>query len=218
LLPHASCGVHELLSKTLHTDPEPVVGSGPGNSVSYERPPPVNRLWRKFIADSDPGPKHAGYARAADINRRGFLGAAGAAGLFVISVRNSGLATGAPAGGPLTIQHRFGQTTIPAPPKRVVSAGFTEQDDLIAVGVVPIAVTLWWGDEPHEVWAQPKLGSAQPEVLSIYDGGIQFDRIAALRPDLIVAINAGVDQDSYNRLPAIAPTIPQSGDAPFFEP
>ncbi len=101
-----------------------------------------------------------------------------------------------------------------------MSAGFTEQDDLLAVGVVPIAVTTWWGDEPFEVWpwAQPKLGSAQPEVLSIYDGGFQFDRIAALQPDLIVAINAGVDQDSYNRLSAIAPTIPQSGDAPFFEP
>jgi iron complex transport system substrate-binding protein len=54
--------------------------------------------------------------------------------------------------------------------------------------------------------------------LSIYNGGLQFDRIAALRPDLIVAINAGVDQDSYNQLSAIAPTIPQSGDAPFFEP
>ncbi len=67
-------------------------------------------------------------------------------------------------------------------------------------------------------WAQARLGDAQPEVLSIYDGGFQFDRIAALRPDLIVAINAGVDQDSYNQLSAIAPTIPQSGDAPFFEP
>jgi iron complex transport system substrate-binding protein len=155
-----------------------------------------------------------------DINRRSFLGAAGAAGLLVISLRNAGLAIGAPANGPVTIGHRFGQTTIPAPPKRVVSAGFTEQDDLLAVGVVPIAVTKWWGDEPFEVWpwARPKLGSAQPEVLSIYDGGFQFDRIAALQPDLIVAINAGVDQDSYNRLSAIAPTIPQSGGAPFFEP
>jgi iron complex transport system substrate-binding protein len=155
-----------------------------------------------------------------DINRRRFLGAAGATGLLVISVRNSGVADGAPTNGPVTIQHPFGQTTIPAPPRRVVSAGFTEQDDLLAVGVVPIAVTQWWGDEPFEVWpwAQPKLGSAQPEVLSIYDGGFQFDRIAALQPDLIVAINAGVDQDSYNRLSAIAPTIPQSGDAPFFEP
>jgi iron complex transport system substrate-binding protein len=155
-----------------------------------------------------------------DINRRGFLGAAGASGLLLVSVRNSGVATGAPTSGPVTIQHRFGQTTIPAPPKRVVSAGFTEQDDLLAVGVVPVAVTTWWGDEPFDVWpwAQSKLGNAQPEVLSIYDGGLQFDRIAALQPDLIVAINAGVDQDSYNRLSAIAPTIPQSGEARFFEP
>ncbi len=108
-----------------------------------------------------------------EINRRGFFGAAGAAGLLVISVRNSGVANSAPVSGPVTIQHRFGQTTISAPPKRVVSAGFTEQDDLLAVGVVPIAVTQWWGDEPFEVWpwARPKLGSAQPEVLSIYDGG-----------------------------------------------
>lgn len=130
------------------------------------------------------------------------------------------MANGAPTSGPVTVRHRFGQTTIPAPPTRVVSAGFTEQDDLLAVGVVPIAVTQWWGDEPFEVWpwAQSKLGGAQPEVLSIYDGGFQFDRIAALQPDLIVATNAGVDQDSYNRLSAIAPTIPQSGDAPFFEP
>jgi iron complex transport system substrate-binding protein len=152
-----------------------------------------------------------------DINRRSFLGAAGATGLLVISVRNSGVANGAPASGPVTIQHRFGQTTIPAPPRRVVSAGFTEQDDLLAVGVVPIAVTTWWGDEPFEVWpwAQPQLGSAQPQVLSFYDGGFQYDRIAALQPDLIVAINASVDQDSYNRFAAIAQRS-DSRAMPFF--
>jgi iron complex transport system substrate-binding protein len=81
------------------------------------------------------------------------------------------------------------------------------------------AVTNWWGEEPFAVWpwARPKLGSAQPTVLSLADG-LQFDQIAALKPDLIVATNAGVDQDSYNRLSAIAPTIPQSSDEPFFEP
>jgi iron complex transport system substrate-binding protein len=52
----------------------------------------------------------------------------------------------------------------------------------------------------------------------ITNGGLQFDQIAALKPDLIVATNAGVNQESYNRLSAIAPTIPQSGDEPFFEP
>ena len=121
--------------------------------------------------------------------------------------------------GSVTIKHLFGETKIPAPPKRVVSAGFTEQDDLLAVGVVPIAVTDWFGGEPFGVWpwAQPKLGGAQPVVLNLNDG-IQVDQIASLKPDLIVATNAGLDQDTYTKLSAIAPTIAQSGPDAFFEP
>jgi iron complex transport system substrate-binding protein len=121
--------------------------------------------------------------------------------------------------GSVTVKHIFGETKIPAPPKRIVSAGFTEQDDLLAVGAVPIAVTDWFGAEPFGVWpwAQPKLGSAQPVVLSLNDG-IQVDQIASLKPDLIVAVNAGLDQDTYTKLSAIAPTIAQSGPDAFFEP
>ena len=121
--------------------------------------------------------------------------------------------------GSVTVKHIFGETKVPAAPKRVVSAGFTEQDDLLAVGVVPIAVTNWWGDQPFGVWpwAMPKLGGAQPEVLDLTNG-IQIDRIAALKPDLIVATNAGVDEDSYKKLTEIAPTIAQSGQDAFFEP
>src|ERR1700682_3238490 len=94
--------------------------------------------------------------------------------------------------GSVTVKHIFGETKIPAPPKRVVSAGFTEQDDLLAVGVVPIAITAWFGGEPFGVWpwAQPKLGGAQPVVLNLNDG-IQVDQIAALKPDLIVATAIG---------------------------
>lgn len=121
--------------------------------------------------------------------------------------------------GSVTVKHIFGETKVPAAPTRVVSAGFTGQDDLLAVGVVPIAVTNWWGDQPFGVWpwAMPKLGGAQPEVLDLTNG-IQIDRIAALKPDLIVATNAGVDEDTYKRLSEIAPTIPQSGQDAFFEP
>ena len=154
------------------------------------------------------------------MSRRGFFGVAGAAGLLVVAACSSNKPdNGKPGAGAVTVKHKFGQTTVPSPPKRVVSAGYTEQDDLLALGVVPIAVTSWWGDQPFGVWpwAQPKLGSAQPAVLSLADG-LQFDQIAALKPDLIVATNAGVDQDSYKRLSGIAPTIPQSGDDPFFEP
>ena len=119
----------------------------------------------------------------------------------------------------MTITHLFGQTVIKEPPKRVVSAGYTGQDDLLALGVVPIAVTNWFGDQPFAVWpwAQPKLGAAQPVVLNL-DNGIQLDQIAGLKPDLIVAINAGVDADTYQKLSAIAPTVPQSDGDAFFEP
>ena len=121
--------------------------------------------------------------------------------------------------GSVTVEHTFGETKIPAPPTRVVSAGLTEQDDLLALGVVPIAVTEWFGVEPFAVWpwAQPKLAGAQPAVLSLADG-IQVDRIAALNPDLIVATNAGLDSDTYSRLSEIAPTVAQSGQDAFFEP
>ena len=44
------------------------------------------------------------------------------------------------------------------------------------------------------------------------------DQIASLKPDLIVATNAGLDQDTYTKLSAIAPTIAQSGPDAFFEP
>src|ERR1700743_1225291 len=119
-------------------------------------------------------------------------------------------APGAP-GGSVKVTHLFGQTVIKEPPKRVVSAGYTEQDDLLAVGVVPIAVTNWFGDQPFAVWpwAQPKLGNAKPVVLNL-DNGIQVAQIARLKPDLIVATDAGLDQDTYQKLAAIAATLAQS--------
>src|SRR4029077_18617042 len=121
--------------------------------------------------------------------------------------------------GSVTVKHIFGETKIPSPPKRVVSAGFTEQDDLLAVGVVPVALTDWFGGEPFGVWpwAQPKLGNAQPVMLNLNDG-IQVDQIASLKPDLIVATNAGLDQNPSPKLSAIAPPIARSGRAAFFEP
>jgi iron complex transport system substrate-binding protein len=159
---------------------------------------------------------------ATESTRRAFLaaaGAAGAAGLLAAGCAPRNRAAGRPIGGAVTIKHAFGETTIPAPPTRVVSAGFTEQDDLLAVGVVPVAITEWFGGQPFAVWpwAQEKLGAAQPVVLTL-DNGISIDRIAVLKPDLIVAINAGVDADTYQKLSAIAPTVPQSGGDAFFEP
>ena len=156
-------------------------------------------------------------------NRRGFLRAGAAAGLLTLAGCSSDkappAATGGGGNGPVTITHAFGETTIPQPPKRVVSAGLTGQDDLLALGIVPVAVTNWFGDQPFGVWpwAQPKLGAAKPVVLNL-DNGIQVKQISGLKPDLIVATDAGLDQDTYQKLAAIAPTLAQSDGGAFFEP
>lgn len=116
---------------------------------------------------------------------------------------------------PVTIEHEFGSTEISERPVRVVSAGLTEQDFLLALGVVPVAVTDWYGDQPNAVWpwAQEALGDAEPEVLNLNDGP-QYTRIAAATPDLIVACNASLTNKTYDKLADIKATIAQPKDAP----
>ncbi|WP_256977835.1 hypothetical protein [Rhodococcus sp. 14-2470-1a] len=42
---------------------------------------------------------------------------------------------------PVTVDHAFGETTVESEPQRVVSVGYTEQDTLLALGVIPVGVT-----------------------------------------------------------------------------
>lgn len=120
--------------------------------------------------------------------------------------------TGAEPGAfPVTIPHRYGETTIESEPKRIVVAGLREQDALLALGVVPVATTEWYGKHPGAIfpWAKEALGDAAlPEVLD-YTDGLQFEKIAALRPDLILAVYSGLTRDDYDKLAQIAPTVAQ---------
>jgi iron complex transport system substrate-binding protein len=112
---------------------------------------------------------------------------------------------------PVTIPHKFGETTITEAPERVVVAGLREQDSLLALGIVPVGTTEWYGEHPGAIfpWAREALGDApEPEVLD-YTDGIEFERIAALRPDLILAIYSGLSQKDYDTLSKIAPTVAQ---------
>ena len=61
-----------------------------------------------------------------------------------------------PAALPVTIEHRYGSTTIEDAPERVVVAGLREQDALLALGIVPVATTEWYGDHPGAIfpWAK----------------------------------------------------------------
>lgn len=115
---------------------------------------------------------------------------------------------------PVTIEHKFGSTTINERPERVVAIGYTEQDLLLAVGVTPVAVRYWYGDETNAIfpWAQNKVEGENPVVLNMAYGNLNYEAILALEPDLISGVTSGMTQEEYDLLSLIAPTIAQSGD------
>lgn len=107
---------------------------------------------------------------------------------------------------PVTLTHKFGTTTIAKQPERVVSLGFAGVDNILALGVRPIAVREWYGDYPYAVWpwAQAALGDARPVVLK---GDLNIEQIASLHPDLILAVSSGITREQYDLLSQIAPTV-----------
>lgn len=118
---------------------------------------------------------------------------------------------------PVTVQHRYGSTTVKARPKRIAIVGFTEQDIVLALGQKPIVTTDWYGDQPYATWpwARAALGDARPTVLKAADG-IDFEGVAKARPDLITGTNVGIKQKDYDKLSRIAPTVPGCKGRPIY--
>lgn len=152
--------------------------------------------------------------------RRGFLTAVGGglAAMAVAGCTNSELdqpAAGSTAGTPskaagsqfpVTVTHRFGSTTIPAEPRRIVALGQTDCDPLIALGITPIAigsfVESWY--EPVHPWNEDGFPSP-PTQLNFLEP--EFEKIAALQPDLITMVSGGITQKAYATLSQIAPVV-----------
>lgn len=115
-----------------------------------------------------------------------------------------------PAAFPVTLAHKYGSTTITQPPQRIVTVGLTEQDVLLALGITPVGTTEWFGGYPGAIWpwAQDKLSESVPEVVGDSQG-VNFEKIATLQPDLILALYAGLTQEQYDLLTQIAPVVAQ---------
>lgn len=159
---------------------------------------------------------------------RTFLRAAGVAvsGLLLLSACGSDDDAGAdtsdtterPAAEafPVTIEHKYGETTIEEVPQRIVAVGLTEQDALLALGIVPVATTEWFGGQPGAVWpwAQDELealGGETPEILGDATA-VNFEAVAAQQPDLILALYSDLTEADYATLADIAPTVAQPAD------
>ncbi|MFJ3882549.1 iron-siderophore ABC transporter substrate-binding protein [Streptomyces sp. NPDC090077] len=117
---------------------------------------------------------------------------------------------------PVTVEHAFGSTTVKAAPKRVVSVGYTDDQSILAFGIKPVGMVDQYpnpaGTSPdintQWPWVKDKWGDAKPEVImNNGDAGPNFEKIAALRPDLIIAVYSEIDQAAYDKLSKIAPTV-----------
>jgi iron complex transport system substrate-binding protein len=115
---------------------------------------------------------------------------------------------------PVTIEHKFGSTTIESEPQRVVALGFTDGDPVLALGVTPIAVRYYFGDaeDPIFPWADAAAGDAEIATLNIPFGEMNFESIVEMDPDLILAVSGGLTQAEYDLLSQIAPTLPQTDE------
>ena len=109
------------------------------------------------------------------------------------------------------VVHRYGKTTVAGPPQRVVTLGQTDHDATIALGVVPVAVAGFLGSSytPFRPWNSAGV-ETRPPILNMLE--IQFEKVAALAPDLILAAMSGVTKEDYAKLSKIAPTVAQPVD------
>ncbi|MFI1411299.1 iron-siderophore ABC transporter substrate-binding protein [Streptomyces sp. NPDC020707] len=113
---------------------------------------------------------------------------------------------------PVTLSHKYGDTTVKSEPKRIVTVGLTDQDAVLALGKVPVGTTEWLGGYKGAIgpWATGKLGSGKtPTVLKDTGTGPQTEKIAALKPDLILAVYGGLTKDQYTTLSKFAPVVAQ---------
>ncbi|TPQ21442.1 ABC transporter substrate-binding protein [Streptomyces sporangiiformans] len=117
---------------------------------------------------------------------------------------------------PVTVEHAFGSTKVSEAPKRVVSVGYTDDQTILAFGIKPVGMVDQYPNPAGKTpdintqwpWVKDKWGDTKPEVvMKNGDSGPNYEKIAALRPDLIVAVYSEIDQAAYDKLSKIAPTV-----------
>ncbi|ROS49441.1 iron-siderophore ABC transporter substrate-binding protein [Frigoribacterium sp. PhB24] len=128
----------------------------------------------------------------------------------------AGGASGGSGAFPVSIDTKFGEVTVEKKPTRVVALGWGDAEAALALGVQPVGASDWlaFGDENDGVgpWAQGLYDQA-PEIIGTLEPS--YEAIAALEPDVILDTKSSGDQERYDRLSSIAPTVgvPEGGDS-----
>ncbi|GAA2507737.1 ABC transporter substrate-binding protein [Winogradskya humida] len=116
---------------------------------------------------------------------------------------------------PVTVTTAFGDVTIPKQPTRVVTLGWSDAEVALALGVQPVGDANWMAFEGdgQGVWNQGKY-TTPPEKVGTLE--LDMEKIAALKPDLILDTRASGDKARYDQINALGVPvvdIPKGGEA-----
>ncbi|MEU6393563.1 iron-siderophore ABC transporter substrate-binding protein [Streptomyces sp. NPDC046939] len=127
--------------------------------------------------------------------------------------KDTGAAQAGAGAFPAEVSTKFGTVTVKERPKRVVALGWGDAETALALGVQPVAASDWlaFGGEGVGPWAEGKYDKAPQRIGTLEP---EYEKIAALRPDLILDTKASGDKTRYDTLSKIAPTVgvPKGGD------
>jgi iron complex transport system substrate-binding protein len=113
-----------------------------------------------------------------------------------------------------TVETMFGEITVDEPTDddlTVVALGWSDAEMALALGVVPVGVFDWqgFGADTKGVgpWATDLFGDVTPEIIERGDEDLNFEQIELLEPDVILNTRSSNDEEEFERLNEIAPTV-----------
>lgn len=116
---------------------------------------------------------------------------------------------------PRTVKHFRGESTIGAKPSKVVVLSTGQLDDVLALGVVPVASATANDADLVPAYLAEKYSDQKSALDSMATVGTRkapdTEAIANLKPDLILINNTNKDDSLYESLKAIAPTVVTEG-------
>lgn len=140
--------------------------------------------------------------------RRGFLAVMGALPLALASCAQepkTALATASADAFPITVDHKFGSTTLDAPPQHVVVLGAAEADICTALGLGPGGMSKT-GQTPWFTAALRAIDGPTPYFFNDRQG-TPVEEIRMLNPDVVLSIGASLSRDTYGALSEFAPVV-----------
>jgi len=114
---------------------------------------------------------------------------------------------------PITIKHALGTTVIAKKPERIATVAWANHEVPLALGVVPVGFAKAnFGDDDGDgllPWVAQRLKELHAGKPVLFDegDGIDFEAVAATRPDVILASYSGLSQADYDTLSQIAPVV-----------